>query len=272
VRFAGPIRLGFPYQTFAMDVWADYTGEFDDGGIRDAYAKALRDEIAPLITSGTIETNARFPLEDGGPGVEFDLVEVFVRAVEAYAAFRVLGADIHRVLDRFKMLGDGRVVVDEAAASLLATEAVATEESFADIEILATETLRTGDVMDDDRGFIVTLRVNGAEQKVVVGPDGTIVGGTGPQLAVEPTGQVRPIPRRDNFDPPVGANPNGNWELDDEPKWRWTEWDDVEGEPEVEITQEEAKRRIAELEADPEWGKPRPPKRQRPKGFYRRDK
>ena len=243
------VRLGFPYNDFLNGIWREVG---DPEAVPLAYAEALRSELQPMTEIAEVRTHGRTPLEAGGPGVEFDLVEVAFRVAEAYVVLKEVVRDLRRILEWMAAHGDGRVFIDQAAAAILAADAVSPDDTHInDIEVLSTDTLLGARVdMEAERGYVVKLRVNGDPVTVVVTTGGSVLGATGEG--------VRPgLPRPDAFDRlpdeprawqrPEGASPDGTWVEGPDGTW---EWDDGPFEY-VEPSEEErqaAKRRMAEWE------------------------
>ena len=149
----------------------------------EAYAEALKAELSGRVHSGHVETHPRSPYESGGPGVEFDAVSLIVSGTviaTGYAAWRIVAADLHELIQKLRQLGDGRVVVDVFGAEVLAVNSLARPVGVQDVSIRFSAPLRGPDDEEygSERGFLVGLVVNGVETLVVVSPDGTVLGST----------------------------------------------------------------------------------------------
>jgi hypothetical protein len=271
-KLAGRFQVGFVPDDYLNDLWYDHQ-ELDEKALAKRYAEALGDELRPLLQSVQVKANPRPPLVDGGPGAEFDFVEFVVVAGGAlglYAGVRQVAGDIRAAMNKLAALGDGRVRIDEPTAVLLATDAVADEKTFADIEVVSTVTLRGADEWGSDRGYIVELVVNGDRRHVVVTSSGGVLGatgGTGSQASLASIDNA-PEPPTPQWEKPPGATDEGSWIETDDGGWQWVEDADAEityDEP-SEAEREAARKRIAELEDDPKYQSPRPPtQRRKPK-------
>lgn len=75
-------------------------------------------------------------------------------------------------------LGDGRTLIDEYTAEILAVDYVSTPKTFSDVSLRFTAAIRGWD--DDEpqpeRGFLVGLTVNGVNRLVTVATNGTVLG------------------------------------------------------------------------------------------------
>jgi hypothetical protein len=229
------IRFGFAYQAYAAAITRAGGWGPADVEAEDAYASRLKAEVQPLVESGEIQTHRRNAYEDGGPGVEFDLVTLLVAtatALGAYSGVKEVARDVQRALRRLATLSDGRVYVDQTTAEVLAVDAVATEETFSDIEIVRTSPLLGPEEFgESERGYLVELSVNGTPQSVVVTTGGAIIGATGGTrpLMARPAGVDAPAPEdHRSWVPPEDATENGGWVEDDEGEWSWVEPDGPE--------------------------------------------
>lgn len=193
-RIDRPLRVYFGHTPFLIRVWQEAKSP-DDEDAAAAYAQALSKELSPLVEEGYVETQEQY-LGAGGPGVDFDWVELVVSGLATYAAFKVAGADLRRLIQRLQKLGDGRVAIDEASAALFAVELAATPDTFNDVEITSTAKLRGpfDEEYDTPKGFIVGLLVNGSPIQVVVGVDGSVAGSAAglPAEMMAPLGLDRP--------------------------------------------------------------------------------
>lgn len=151
----------------------------DDSGGR--YADALRNELQPMVSSGEIQTHPRSAFESGGPGIEFDVVELMVGATAVaggYAGWRVLAEDLRAIIKKLRELGDGRIQIDEYTAEVLAVDYASDASTFNDIDLRFVALVRGWD--DDqpqpERGFLVGMQVNGVDRLVVVSVDGQVLG------------------------------------------------------------------------------------------------
>lgn len=148
------------------------------GGAR--YARALADELQPLVQATEVQTREREPDEVGGPGIDFDTVMLTATAAAStYAAWRIVAADISRVIARLLQLGDGRAFIDEGAAIRLAVDYAATPDSFAEVSIVFVAPIRGPDEYeyeDTPRGYLVGLIVEGVSHHVVITAKGDPLG------------------------------------------------------------------------------------------------
>ena len=161
----------------------DHTHEsIDVEVVADAYQQRLAAEVQPGLKATTAQTNRRRGDETGGPGITFDLVSLAVGATAvagAYVIWKEVAADIRETVRRLRRIGNHHhVVVDEGAALILAVDAVAAPDTFADLRLRFIAELH-GEVAWDRgpaRGYLVALEQGGATTFVVIDPDGKVIG------------------------------------------------------------------------------------------------
>lgn len=174
------LRIIFNPERFMRDRIVPLAGD-DEERFRVTYAQVLKDELQPLVSSVDIRTNPRNApwASAGGPGGELDAIDLVVKAVGAYTAFRFAINDLRKVMERIRSLVDGPVVVDSVSATYLAIDSVTDAANFMDIELTFQSALRGAFERTEPvpiRGWVIGLVVNGEPVQILVAKDGSIIG------------------------------------------------------------------------------------------------
>ncbi|MDQ6878322.1 MAG: hypothetical protein M3082_11670 [Candidatus Dormibacteraeota bacterium] len=144
------------------------------------YATRLKATLDADLKTTEAVTQPRDLRDTGGPGIEFDLVQLAIEATAlagGYLVWKEVATDIRAVVSRLRRLSGSHVIVDEAAAVILAVDALSTVETFADVEIRFVAPLSVpDDEMGETRGFLVGVTKNGKLLVVALDADGLIVG------------------------------------------------------------------------------------------------
>jgi hypothetical protein len=161
----------------------------DDGAFAEAlvkkssaqYQKQLKRQIDADLKATHAITKRRSLGETGGPGVQFDLVQLGLAATliaGGYASWKVVADDVRAAVRRLRRISRDHVVINEDSAILLAVDAVAAPGTFAtiDIRFVAPMTPPRENGPEPERGYLVGLDVNEEFKIIVLSPDGEVVG------------------------------------------------------------------------------------------------
>jgi len=161
----------------------------DDGAWAEAlvkkssgqYQKQLKRQVDAGLKATHAITKRRSLGETGGPGVQFDLVQLGLAATliaGGYASWKVVADDVRAAVRRLRRISRDHVVINEESAILLAVDAVAAPGTFAtiDIRFVAPMTPPRENGPEPERGYLVGLDVNEEFKIIVLSPDGEVVG------------------------------------------------------------------------------------------------
>jgi hypothetical protein len=102
------------------------------------YQEQLKKQVDADLKATDAITMRRSIGETGGPGVEFDLVQLALTATliaGGYASWKVVADDVRAAIRRLGRISRDHVIIDEASAVLLAVDAVAAPGTFATIDV-----------------------------------------------------------------------------------------------------------------------------------------
>ena len=156
--------------------------DLDDLGRR--YASSLKAEIDTGLRVTKSITHPRSGSETGGPGVEFDFVALALNAFTTtttvagiYQIWKAVASDIREATRRVRRISKDQACVDTGAALVLAVDAIALPNTFADLELRFIAPLNpTVDELDAPRGYLVAFANDGVTQFVIVSRTGEVIG------------------------------------------------------------------------------------------------
>jgi hypothetical protein len=161
----------------------------DDGAWAEAlvkkssgqYQRQLKRRVDADLKATHAITKRRSLGETGGPGVQFDLVQLGLAATliaGGYASWKVVADDVRAAVRRLRRISRDHVVINEESAILLAVDAVAAPGTFAtiDIRFVAPMTPPRENGPEPEKGYLVGLDVNEEFKIIVLSPDGEVVG------------------------------------------------------------------------------------------------
>jgi hypothetical protein len=162
-------------ETTDEGAWSEALVEESSG----QYQEQLKRQVDSDLKATDAVTKRRWIGETGGPGVEFDLVQLGLTATliaGGYASWKVV--DVRAAIRRLGRISRDHVVIDEASAILLAVDAVAAPGTFAtiDVRFVAPITPPRENSPETERGYLIGLDVNAEFTLVVLSPDGEVVG------------------------------------------------------------------------------------------------
>jgi hypothetical protein len=145
------------------------------------YQKQLKRQVDADLRATHAITQRRSLGETGGPGGQFDLVQLGLAATliaGGYASWKVVADDVRAAVRRLRRISRDHVVINEDSAILLAVDAVAAPGTFAtiDIRFVAPITPPRENGPEPERGYLVGLDVNEEFKIIVLSPDGEVVG------------------------------------------------------------------------------------------------
>ena len=168
-------RRGQPNPTDESDILSRYSETASE------YAAQLKQTVDSDLKATASNTHKRDPSEVGGPGIEFDLVELVLTATGlagGYLVWTEVAKDVRAAASTLRRLSRRPVIIDANASIILAVDAVAAPGTFADIYVQFVAPIK---VLDEyglglTEGYLVGLDVTGSFRLVLVAPNGDIVG------------------------------------------------------------------------------------------------
>jgi hypothetical protein len=156
--------------------------EEDERRVAEAH-ETITAELAPKLA--TLPISADLPEDEGratGGGESEAILYMVLAGMGAYVTLREVATDILKAIAylREKAGDQGRVVIPEAAALLIAWDHVAPPQSHADasLEYIAPLSRVNPAGYSIAKGWIVGFSVDGAPLIVVISPDGEVLGTT----------------------------------------------------------------------------------------------
>lgn len=143
-----------------------------------AYAERLRQEVESVAPDLPITTHPRTGDEEGGPGIEFDYVQIALGGIAAWGIAKIAD-ELTALIGRLRELSRDDLEIDEVVASHLARGALAQQFNVPDADVVINQRLTVpGDYQERTYSLYVLLRQRSDHYQVVLTRGGQIIGVT----------------------------------------------------------------------------------------------